>query len=341
MQIKRRLTIFAAVSITLFLLGFFVVRSTVFSCWDFRNNLWGPTYLLTHGQSPYRVDKLFELGNAVWMPMIVGLFFPLGFLTLQQGSNLWFIFNLIWILLIVWISSGSRRPPMLLFSVAIFLSLLFPPMITHLWLGQISIFITLVFIGFAIGNERMPLLLLAALMAASLPKPQLAIFVLPGFLIYRIKKYGIQKTIQLLASFVGSIFILTLPLLLAYPNWIPDFILEFQKNPSWAHPSSLEFLRNAVPGFGTIIWVILALTLFVVNIRLWMTLPNRKAIYWSLALTLLITPYVWTWDFVMILPLFISSLFEARKKTSFWILIGGYFVVWTLITSLKVRDEVN
>ncbi len=341
MQIKRRLTIFAAVSITLFLLGFFVVRSTVFSCWDFRNNLWGPTYLLTHGQSPYRVDKLFELGNAVWMPMIVGLFFPLGFLTLQQASNLWFIFNLIWILLIVWISSGSRRPPMLLFSVAIFLSLLFPPMITHLWLGQISIFITLVFIGIAIGNERMPLLLLAALMAASLPKPQLAIFVLPGFLIYRIKKYGIQKTIQLLASFVGCIFILTLPLLLAYPNWIPDFILEFQKNPSWAHPSSLEFLRNAVPGFGTIIWVILALTLFVVNIRLWMTLPNRKAIYWSLALTLLITPYVWTWDFVMILPLFISSLFEARKKTSFWILIGGYFVVWTLITSLKVRDEVN
>jgi hypothetical protein len=340
-QIKRGFKIFFFACIILIPLILFVTDSAFLSCWDFRNNLWGPTYLLTHGQSPYRVDKLFELGNAVWMPMVVGLFFPLGFLTLQQASNLWFMFNLICILLIVWMSSGSRRPPMLLFAVAIFLSLLFPPMISHLWLGQISIFVTLVFMGIAIWNDSMPLPLLGALMAASLPKPQLTIFVLPGFLIYRIKKYGVQKTIQLLASFVGCIVALTLPLFLAYPNWIPDFILELQKNPSWDHPSSLNFLRNAMPGFGTAIWIILALTLFIINIRLWMTLSNRHAIYWSLALTLLITPYIWTWDFVMILPLFISSLFEAKTRLSLGILLGGYLVCWGLIANLKIHDQVN
>src|ERR1041384_5969417 len=109
MHIQRRFIILAAVILVLILLGLFVIRSTAFTCWDFRNNLWGPSFLLTHGQSPYRVSTLFELGNAVWMPMVIGLFFPLGFLTLQQASNLWFVFNLIWILLIVWISSGSRR----------------------------------------------------------------------------------------------------------------------------------------------------------------------------------------------------------------------------------------
>lgn len=330
-----------AAFIVLILLGLFVVRSTAFTCWDFRNNLWGPTYLLTHNQSPYRVDTLFDLGNAVWMPMAVGLFFPLGFLPLQQASNLWFVGNLIWFLLIVWISSGSRRPSVFLLATAILLSLLFPPMVTHLWSGQISILITLLFMIIAIWDDEMPVILLAALMAVGLSKPQLAILVLPGFLIYRIKKHGFQKTIQLGLYLVCCSLVLTLPLFLAYPNWFPDFIAEIQQNPSWAHPSSLHFLGNALPNVGGILWIVLATIIFAVNIRLWTILPNRDAVFWSMALTPLISPYIWTWDFVMILPLFISSLFQAKTKLSLGVLLAGYMLCWGLITNMKIRDEVN
>lgn len=341
MQTKRGFKIFVMASVTLVLLGLFVARSAAFTCWDFRNNLWGPAYLLTHNQSPYRVDRLFDLGNAVWMPMTVGLFFPLGFLPLQQASNLWFIFNLIWLLLILWISSGSRRPPVFLFAVALLLTLVFPPTVTHLWSGQISILITLTFLVIAIWNEDMPLLLLAALMAVGLSKPQLAILVLPGFMVFRAKKYGIQKGILLLVYLIGSILLLALPLFLAYPNWFLDFVWAVQQNPSWAHPSSLHFLRNAVPNMGVIIWMILAIGIFILNIWLWTVRPSRDAMYWSLALTPLITPYIWTWDFVMLLPLFISSLFQAKKRISAGILLGGYILCWGLMTSMKIRGEVN
>lgn len=341
MKTKRGLKTLVMIFLLAILLGVFVVRSTAFTCWDFRNNLWGPAYLLTHRQSPYRVDLLFDLGNAVWMPMAIGLFFPLGFLPFQQAGNLWFVFNLAWFLLILWICSGSRRPSMFLFAISILLSFLFPPLVTHLWSGQISILITFIFLVIATWNDEMPTFLLAALMALGLSKPQLAILVFPGFLVYMIMHEGVQKTVQFLAYLTASILILTVPLFLAYPNWFPDFILAFQQNPSWAHPSSLYFLRNAAPEIGTTIWIALALMIFALNIWLWTILPSRSAIYWSLALTPLITPYIWTWDFILILPLFFFSLFQAKKKMSLSILLGGYLICWGLIMNMKLHGEVN
>jgi hypothetical protein len=327
--------------ITLMLIGLFVIRSQAFSCWDFRNNLWGPAYLLTHQQSPYRVDLLFELSNAVWMPMTVGLFFPLGYLPLQQASNLWFVFNLVWLLLIVWISSGSQRPPVMWFAVAIIASLLFPPMVTYLWSGQITLLITLAFLVAATWNEELHPLLLGALIVIGLSKPQMAILVVPGLLIHESRQHGLGKAIRLGFATVLCMLTMTIPLFLGYPGWIPDFISGLQENPSWAHPSSLQFLKNALPGIGQFIWVSLALTLFSINIWLWIKLPARRAVYWSLAFTTLITPYIWTWDFVMLFPLFISSLFQAKTKSSLTILLTGYAVCWSLITSFKMRDEVN
>ena len=337
----KSLVIVFLVLVLFVLLVLFIMRSTAFIGWDFRNNLWGPTYLLTHNQSPYRIDKLFDLGNAVWLPMAVGLFFPLGFFPLQQASNLWLVSNIIWFLLIVWISSGSRRPSISLFAIVIFLGLIFPPSVTHLWSGQFSILTTLLFMVVVIWNNEMPMLLLTLLMAVGLSKPQLAIFVLPGFILYRIRTYGIRNTVQLIAYLICWVLILTIPLFLAYPNWLPDFILEIQQNPSWAQPSSLYFLRNAVPKFGEAIWIVMAIVIFAINIWLWTVLPSRDAVFWSLALTPLITPYIWTWDFVMILPLFISSVFQAKTRASLGVLLGGYIVCWILMAGMKIHGEVS
>lgn len=334
--IKNLTIIFPA----LLLIGVFVIRNAAFSGWDFRNNLWGPAYLLTQNQSPYRVEQLFELGNAVWMPMVIGLFFPLGFLPLQQASNLWFVFNLIWLFLIVWICSDGRRPSIVLVGVSV-LFLVFPPAVAHLWLGQITILITLILLMLGVWGDGMPVFFLAFLMALSLVKPQLSILVLPGFIVYRIKRYGFRKTIRLMIYLALWMLLLIVPLFLAYPSWIPDFIFALKQNPSWAHPSSLAFLVNTIPGMGKAIWILLAAAMAALNIWLWIAMPAHKAVYWSMALTVLITPYVWTWDFVMLLPLFISSLFQAKSKLSLGILVGGYFICWLWVTSLKAQDIVN
>lgn len=341
MQPKSRLKTLIPVFFALLLVGVYVIYGDAFDCWDFRNNLWGPAYLITQHQSPYKVDQLFDLGNAVWMPMAIGLFFPLGFLSLQQASNLWFVFNLIWLLLIVWISSETRHPKIFLVAMAVLLFLIFPPSVTHLWSGQITILLSLLFLIIGIWGDEMPAFLLAGLMALSLSKPQLAVLVIPGYLIYRIKKYGIQKTIRLILYLVAWILILTIPLFLAYPRWFPDFLFALNQNPSWAHPSSLRFLTNTIPDFSQAIWTVFAISLFIVNVWLWITMPARIAVFWSLALTVLVTPYVWTWDFVMLLPLFIYSLFQAKEKLSFGILITGYIICWLLITNMKSRGLVN
>ncbi len=47
---------------------------------DFYNELWGPAYLLVQGKSPYDTASLNPILPAVWFPMAIGFFFPLGWL---------------------------------------------------------------------------------------------------------------------------------------------------------------------------------------------------------------------------------------------------------------------
>jgi hypothetical protein len=124
----------------------FVINGRFIIGWDFRNNLWGPAYLLTQHKSPYQINELFEIANAVWMPMIIGLFFPLGWLPLQQASNLWFLGNFLCLPLITWISFDLRKPSVSFLAGSTILYTIFPPLITHFMLGQVSLLITCIFL---------------------------------------------------------------------------------------------------------------------------------------------------------------------------------------------------
>ncbi len=149
--------------------------------WDFRNNLWGPSHLLITGQSPYDLTVLYELGSAVWMPVAIGIFWPIGYLPLQQASNLWWILSLISLIIIVWLSSGLGRPPRLLFTITLVMAFIFPPTISHFSLGQVTIFMCLIFMVISIYDRKFHPFILALLIALTLSKPQLTIFILPGY----------------------------------------------------------------------------------------------------------------------------------------------------------------
>jgi hypothetical protein len=322
-------------------LSWFVVFGTNAVGWDFRNNLWSPSYLLLHRQSPYKPDVLFDSSSALWMPTIIGAFFPLGFLPLQQASNLWFVGNALGVVVLAWISSGFRRPPILVFAIALVVAFLFPPLVSHLRLGQLSIGITLLFLIVTIWNDRMPLLLSASLLAIALSKPQLAILVLPGFLFSYYRSKGVRAIVLLVVLLLASILVMTIPLFIADPSWYTDFVTALQQNPSWEHPSSLAALTSLTQRFGPILWIVIALTVFISSIWLWVKLPSQVAVLWSLALTPLVTPYVWTWDFVMILPLFISSLFQVKTPRAFWLLLVGYVFCWALIVKVAFSGDVS
>jgi hypothetical protein len=309
--------------------------------WDFRNNLWTPAFLLINGHSPYNITVLYELGSAVWMPVAIGIFWPFGYLPLQQASNLWWVLSLVSLIAIVWLSSGLSRPPRLLFAVTLILAFIFPPTISHFSLGQITIFICLIFMVISIYERKIHPMILALLIVLIFSKPQLTIFILPGYFFSYFKENGFSRTLQLILYLILTIGILLLPLFVFYPQWINDFIQNITDNPAWAHPSSLFILRTTFNNFGAALWWSLLLISSGVNLWLWARLPKREAAAWSLALTTLITPYVWSWDFVLLIPLFTSYLYQKMPRYSTWLLYIAFISCWGVIAYMKLTGQTS
>ncbi len=329
----------------LILLALFVTSFPYTTGWDFRNNLWAPAQLLINGQSPYDLSGLYELGSAVWMPVAIGMFWPIGYLPLQQASNLWWAISLVALIGIVWLSSGHNWPPKLLFAITLFMAFVFPPTISHFSLGQITIFTCLIFLAISIYARKFHPFILAFLMALTLAKPQLTIFILPGFFYSYLREHGFSRTLQLIAYLILAIGITSIPLFAFYPQWIVDFIRNLMDNPTWAHPSSLYILRMSFNKIGEASWWLLLLVGSSVNLWLWARLPKREAAVWSLALTTLITPYVWSWDFVLLIPLISSYLYKNIPRSATGILYFGFISCWCAITYLKLSgltsDDLN
>ena len=329
------------VGFILVLLALFITSFPYPAGWDFRNNLWAPSFLLVNGQSPYNITVLYEIGSAVWMPVAIGMFWPLGYLPLQQASNLWWIFTLISLIAIVWLSSGYQRPPKYLFTVTLILAFLFPPTISHFSLGQITVLICFLFMVLSIYGQKLHPLLIAILIALTLSKPQLAIFILPGYIYSYIKENGSSQAVKLIFLIFLSIGILSIPLFIYYPRWIIDFFQNLMENPDWAHPSSLFLLRTNFNRIGEILWYMLLFLVSGINLWLWTRLPKRDAAVWSLALTTLVTPYIWSWDFVLLIPLIVSYLFNKKQKSSVWLIYFAYFSCWGVIAYMKLTGRIS
>lgn len=329
---KILLIIFSVLILALLIL--FTIRFTYPPGWDFRNNLWAPTHLLVNHQSPYRVTVLYQEVTAIWLPMALGVFWPMGYLPLQQASNLWWVINLVALGAIVWLSSGVRRPPRWLLILGLLLAFLFPATIAHFSLGQITILICLVFVLISIIGNGIHPLVFGFLLAFSLTKPQLALLVLPGFFIAYTKDFGIFHSIRLFLYSLLAGAITLVPLFLFYPQWLPDLIHNLRNNPAWAHPSSLFILRSIFADFGVVLWWLLLVLISILNLWLWLHLSKGEAIVWSLALTTLVTPYIWSWDFVLLLPLIINYLQKKRGNSRLFLLIC-YVLCWSVIAYMK------
>jgi hypothetical protein len=285
--------------------------------WDFRHNLWAPASLLVKGQSPYDVKVLYDAGLAMWMPMAIGALFPLGWLSLSHAGNIWFLFSLLALVIVIWLStSGKKVPPLFLAIIALAVAL-FPPTITHLVLGQITLIICLLYLIVVLLLDKSRILLACFLIAFSLAKPQLSILVLPGILISYQREKGTKATFAFIALIILCSAVFTIPLFVGFPTWIADFIASIRQNPDFLQPSLFSLLPVWFGDAGYIIWGLTAITVFAVNIWLWLSKKREDAIYWSLALTPLVTPYVW------------SLLFSA------------YCLCWILNLYISFRTDVS
>jgi len=314
-------------------------RHAPISSWDLRNNLWGPGHLLLHGQSPYRIDLLFDHSNAVWFPMAIGLLFPLGWLNEGQAASLWLLANLGMLIAIVWMSSGVSRPRPVLLGLCVAGATLFPATVSHFTLGQFTIMTVLLLLCGARLVGKRPSFLAGLLIALALTKPQLAVLVLPGMTL----GYWRASQFKAAARFLGLVFLwtvlLTIPLWVAHPRWFADFVVALSNNPIWAQPASLDRLQSALGVLGVVIWGILALVALGLTLWLWATRSPQIAVIWSLALTTLVSPYVWSWDFVMLIPLAVYSFFHLAPARARGLMALGYVGISGVMIYIRLHTD--
>lgn len=335
-----------------------------FVSWDFRNNLWGPIYLLVRGQNPYDIRQLCLGCNAIWLPTTLGLFFPLGWLGQYPAANLWLLANLVALAVIVWLAAGERRPAPRWFAAVLALAFLSPITISHLLVGQftlVSMLATLVATSAPgplpgpsssertrLKEDASPLsigdfprgrgwgwgsVFAGFLLALVMAKPQLEILVLPGLFSHFWRSGGWRRSVAFLAGWAATLAALTIPLWVAYPDWPRAFAQAVRRNPAWIQPTLFWVLRDWLGGWGVCLWAAAAVGIFGLNLHLWRTQPPEEAVCWSLALTALITPYLWSYDFVLLIPLLARAAFRWRsvgRRAALalsWLIPGG-IMLW-------------
>lgn len=325
------------------LFGWFLSTEILPIAGDFQNNLWGPSYQLIHGMSPYDISSILDGLNPVWLPMIIGVFFPLGFLPLQVASNLWFVITALSLfLLVILLARMSHRSSVLIFLTTILLAL-FPASVAHIKLGQVSLIVCLLLVIVTLKFNLWKPVVLGLILAVSFTKPQLVVLFLPAFCVVLYREKGFKTVLKTFVLSFAWALVFCVPLFLLYPNWIPDFLNNLTTNPHWAYPtlyawllSSLESqpLAIALSGF-----YLLAGISFVVYLSL--KLIGFDALMWSLSLTTLFSPVIWSWDFVLMYPLIVHLAFNRRSKTGSWIAIGGFFICMVMFIFMKNAGFVN
>lgn len=286
---------------------------------DFYNELWAPAHLLVQGKSPYDTSSLNPELPAAWFPMAIGLFFPFGWLSESVALYTWFVLTILLICFLVFFLTKQNHT-MGVTAVAALLCFFFPSTINHLRLGQVSLLVAvslILAIHFADSNKW----LTAFFVALALSKPHLALLGVLGLSLYYFSNENLKGMLSFWLRTAVMSLALCLPLFIAYPNWIPDAIHSMTQNPVWTYPSLFIFFQRQFGTLGYLFWGITSLIVLWICFRLWKNLPYGHAMVWSLAIAPLLTPYIGSWDFVVILPLLVYTFARSDWKRRVVLLI--------------------
>lgn len=293
--------------------------------WDFRNNAWAPARLVWQGFSPasetarsalsQQVDMPIALG--VWGPLAWLLFLPFGSLNYTAAAGLWVLLNATFL----WSLPHLVVPRLSWPKGAVYgaLLLLFPPILVMFSLGQISLFLTFILLLSVKSLLGGAAFLAGGLITLGFLKPQLLFFVLPlqGILAYQrglIKQFGL--------GILQGAGLQAAGLFLVLPTWPGEYRSILQANPAWFHPNLWSWFSHLLlPPWGMFAWLGC-----VVVAGWWLLLQAKKAPWkaalWGLALTPPLSPYSWSWDMVLGLPLFIFIAFQLRGRARLWFVTG-------------------
>ena len=179
-------------------------------------------------------------------------------------------------------------------------------------MGQITILITFIWLLIAFFHHRINIYAQFFMIYLVLTKPQLSVLTLPIFLFSIITLKGWKETAALCVKSSVLLLLMITPLFVLYPAWFNDFILALSHNPKWEHPSLLHFLGQLNLAFAWTVTILLYLISLIALCKGMKKLGFKWSIAVSLALTPMVTPYIWSYDFIMVLPLFIHVFISLK-----------------------------
>ncbi len=316
--------------------------------WDFRGSLWGPSYMLLHGQTPYSLNTPYGPYPGIWMPQLIGAFFIVGLFPCWVAAKIWFISELAGLALMIWFVAGRKLPSPALFGLCLLLVFFFPPLYIHFVIGQISIFITvlLMLVVFLSCDEHSLLTLhwwAAVFLAIALAKPQLGVLVYPGLLVGMYRSRGSGASAKLVLLTAGWVLLLIVPVSLIDPGWPQGFlnITLGNVNVLWDLPTPLAQLRASMGSTGIVLWALLFLACLGFIVWVWLNRDARLALLWSLALTPIATPYCSSWDFMLMAPLLLWLLIHLQSRLARTALVLGALLVDILQVAMRWHTSIS
>ncbi len=318
-----------------FLIGsfFLFINFPIGDSWDFRNNLWGPAYLLTNKQDPYDIKLLFPESNAVWLPPAVGFFFFMGMLPFDIARVIWLILSLIafFIACLIMIQP-VKSPKEFIWFVLI---ALFPSTIINFTMGQFSIIGLFLLLILSKAYNQIPQWIIGFILVLLLTKPQIIIFSTPVFLFSFMKEKGVKATVNLIVWIIIWMLVSFLPFFIISNKWIFQLVNNLKENGRWLQP-------NLYSLFVQQLGITPLLSIFVVFIGFWICIEysTKHNIYdstiLSMAITTIFSPYIWSWDFVFLFPLLINSYKINDSKFIKSIILLGYSAITVIYNILKI-----
>lgn len=304
---------------------------------DLYNELWGPAYLLLQGMSPYDTSSLDPVLPAAWLPMSIGFFAPLGWLSENAALHFWFVFSLIEMALIVLFVRRNKKSITDLFIISTF-AFAFPSTIYHLLLGQFSITTTLCVVCGTYLILRDKHWLGAFFLALGLSKIHLMTLPMLGLSLLYFQRHGIKGTFLFWGRVAVACLVLSLPLFIAYPNWIPDAIASMTSNAPWAFPTLQKFFVFNFGSWGFGMWGLSVVLIIGLSVFIWKRFDPVHAAFWNLGLALLISPYIGSWDFVALLPLWLYTFLSAQRGWKVFMCVS-YVGAWWLMAGIQGLEE--
>ena len=323
-------------------------------------HFWASGKLLLSGENPYNAARLVALQQQISggayatevtsltlnPPWALSLLLPFSLLPYQAARLAWLIMGILLILLsirAIW--SLYQGDPHKLWA-AWLVGLTFAPTISVLTKGQVTVWLLAATAGFVLLVEKRMNYWLAALCCVLLSiKPQLFYLFWPAVGLWMLY----SRKWKLLATSLCILIAATLPVLALNPAIFSQYLAAMQAYPAsaWATPTIGAYLRffwlgeanfwvQYVPGLICAVWLIFRYH------------KHRHTWKWSeevpalLLLSLITSPYAWTYDQVLLIPAILAAsahLIRVRTWLSlaFWLIYLGINIL-DLILHVRLSE---